>query len=108
MSRTHRNAVRQGICSGNNTEFYRNRRKKERRVNRNHLKNVVNTTYEDDIDDNLNFEKIPTKDDWNEPTDGSILIDNDKMKQMLRECNNTEERHNLEKQLKHVKYTLKK
>lgn len=71
MSKTYRKNVRVGICGGTNTEFYRGRRRKNRRTTKTQLHNVVTNGSDEDIE-NVSFDKLPKRDDYTEPTDGSV------------------------------------
>jgi len=77
MSKTYKKKLRIGICYGNNTEFYRERRRRNRRVNRNILRTVLSRHEGEDVDDNLQMVEIHKRDSWNEPTDGTVLMDVD-------------------------------
>lgn len=72
MSDTYRKNIRVGICCGSNTNFYRKRRRTKRHRDNNRIRAVVANNNIEDIDDVLNIEKIPKRDSWNEPTDGSM------------------------------------
>lgn len=83
MSRTYRKKIRVGICTGSNTDYYRKRRRFERHRNRQELKNKLLKFYADELDDNLNFIKLKKRDSWDEPTDGSYLVDKDYLNHLL-------------------------
>lgn len=76
MSRTYYNVIRVGVCQGNNTPYYKARR----RMYRNKLKQSLNRalhnalSYEE-IDEKMCDPRIIKKDSWDEPTDGTMLID---------------------------------
>ena len=72
MSKSYGNYKTLGIATGSNTEYYRNRRKHQRRVNHNRLKTAMTNNYADEIDDVFNPYIIPKENQWNEPTDGHI------------------------------------
>jgi hypothetical protein len=74
MSKSYKKKIRLHIAYGNNTEFYRSRRRRERRVNKNTLREAVNQYDFDDMDD-VQFLEIPKRNDWEEPTDGSYVVD---------------------------------
>ena len=68
MSRSYKKVLKLGNCTGSNTEYYKNRRRKLRRVSRQQLH--INE------DDFVHPEKLMKyKDSWNEPTDGTFLVD---------------------------------
>ncbi len=71
MSKTYRKNVRVGICTGSNTEFYRERRRKYRRMIRNEIRKLINSGTEEDIE-NASFKKLLKHDSWEEPTDGTV------------------------------------
>lgn len=73
MSRTYRKFVKCGNCCGSNTEFYRSRNRKSRRVNRNDLRNLMTNHTVDEVDELISVTKLP-HDSWNEPTDGTYLV----------------------------------
>ena len=74
MSRTRRKMIREGICTGSNTSFYRDRRHRQRRINNQRLKAAVNSSSLEELDD-IEYLEIPKEDSWLEPTDGTHLID---------------------------------
>jgi hypothetical protein len=74
MSKSYGNYKTVGICTGSNTEFYKERRKHQRRVNKNRIRNVIANNEADDFDDKFIPYNIPKKDDWEEPTDGTIMV----------------------------------
>lgn len=74
MSRTYRKALRVGICYGNNTPFYKARRRKARNYNSQMLKNMMAHMETEDINENIYNIVLPKRDDWIEPTDGTYLI----------------------------------
>lgn len=73
MSRTYRKYVKCGTCTGSNTEFYRDRNRKARQMNRHNLRNLMANN---DIEDvaNLVITIVLPHDSWNEPTDGTFLV----------------------------------
>lgn len=73
MSRTYRKFVKCGICNGSNTEFYRGRNRKSRRVNRSNLHSLITNHTADEVDELVSVTKLP-HDSWNEPTDGTFLV----------------------------------
>lgn len=70
MSKSYGKYLTVGMCYGNNTPYYRARRKHWRRVNRNRIRDVFARYEGEDIDDNYKPFIIPTKNLWDEPTDG--------------------------------------
>lgn len=70
MSKSYSKYKMIGICYGNNTPFYRERRVHQRRVNKNRLRNAMAKYNNDEIDDEFIPYVIPKEDQWDEPTDG--------------------------------------
>lgn len=73
MSRSYKKSIKFGTCSGNNTEFYRDRNRKERAVNRNHLRSLIAHYDIDTVNDLIVNIQLPY-DDWDEPTDGHFAL----------------------------------
>lgn len=86
MSKTYHKNIRIGVCSGSNTMYYRNRNRKVRRTNKSLLKSAVSQYEDDEIQENLNFIKLP-KNTWDEPTDGTHTY-NKKQLNLLLEIEN--------------------
>lgn len=84
MSRTYRKAVKQGMCAGSNTKFYRDMNRRCRNKNRHSLRNLVANYDIDTVSNLIPLPEIPIHDSWNEPTDGTVLIT---MKDKLYYCN---------------------
>lgn len=78
MGKTRRKMIREGICTGSNTSFYRDRRHRQRRINNQRLREAVNTNSIEDLDD-VEYLEIPKEDSWMEPTDGTVLVDNNNL-----------------------------
>ena len=74
MSRSYKKVVRQGVCQGSNTKYYKARRRWVRNKNRQILRNSLTNYAIDDINDLIVFIKLPKRNDWDEPTDGTYLI----------------------------------
>lgn len=74
MSKSYAKKIKLGICSGSNTEFYRDRRKHQRHINSNRIKNVLANNEADEFDDKYIPYNIPKNDDWEEPTDGTFIL----------------------------------
>lgn len=70
MGKTYRKNIRIGICEGTNTEFYRSRDRKIRRKNREICRGMVG---DEDRDLTVMNDKY-IKNDWEEPTDGTFVI----------------------------------
>ena len=60
-----------GFCTGSNTEYYRNKRKADRRANNHNLRNFIANKAPEDYDEFTDIKK-PFKNDWDEPTDGTF------------------------------------
>lgn len=73
MSKTYRNFVKCGICTGSNTEYYNYHRRKTRNKNNHNLRNLMANYPIEDVDNLIMVEKM-IHNDWDEPTDGTILI----------------------------------
>lgn len=67
MSKSYSKNIFLGMCYGSNTEYYHKRRQLRRRRNKQHLRNAMQF---EDIDENLKECNMPTRDSWDEPTDG--------------------------------------
>lgn len=74
MSRTYRKVIRQGICTGSNTEYYRDMNRKCRTKNRQSLRNMIANYDIEVVSDIIPLSEVPIHDSWNEPTDGTFLI----------------------------------
>lgn len=74
MARTYRNVVKFGICTGSNTEYYREKNRKCRAQNRHSLRNAIANYDVDKIDEVISSPMVPIHDDWDEPTDGTYII----------------------------------
>lgn len=59
------------MCTGSNTEFYRDRRHAQRARDRNNLRALLAHYHIDEVSDLWLDDKIPKRDTWEEPTDGS-------------------------------------
>ena len=70
MSKSYGKYKTIGMCYGNNTPYYKERRIHQRRVNRGRLRNVIANYHPEDIDDKFMPYEIPREDQWDEPTDG--------------------------------------
>lgn len=70
MSKSYGKYLTVGMCYGNNTPYYRERRKHQRRVNRNLLRKVLAHFDGEEIDENFTSYNIPKENQWDEPTDG--------------------------------------
>ena len=75
MGKTYRNYLRAGICTGDNSDYYKRRRKMIRNIDNFNLRNLIANYDIEDVSDMYTPCNIPMPDPWNEPTDGTILID---------------------------------
>jgi len=77
MSKSYKKYVKVGTCGGfgsQNTKFYKNRRRKVSNRNNHIVRNAV-THYEgEEIDEHIYEYKLPKRDDWAEPSDGTHLM----------------------------------
>ena len=73
MSRTYRNKIRHGLFAGSNTEWYRSRTRWLRNKHHQELRTALQYTEPDEV---LCFTRIPKRDTYMEPTDGSMVVDN--------------------------------
>ena len=73
MSRSYKKVIKCGTCTGSNTEFYRNRNRKARQMNRHNLRNLMANYDVEDAADLVMTIEFP-HDDWREPTDGTFLV----------------------------------
>lgn len=74
MSKSYADYKTIGVCYGNNTPYYRLRRRKFRSKNSQSIRNLLAHYSIDEYDDNYQPFHQPTKDSWDEPTDGSYKI----------------------------------
>lgn len=73
MSRTYRKVIKQGICYGSNTEFYRDMNRNCRHKNNQSLRELLANNDIETVNDLIMSFK-PIHDSWREPTDGTYLI----------------------------------
>ena len=73
MSRTYRKVIKQGICYGSNTEFYRDMNRICRHKNNQSLRELLANNDIETVNDLIMSFK-PIHDSWREPTDGTYLI----------------------------------
>jgi hypothetical protein len=71
MSKSYGKYKTCGICYGNNTPYYKDRRRKVRMKNKQRLENMIAHYNPEDYDDVFEPYSIPKKDSWDEPTDGT-------------------------------------
>ena len=73
MSRTYRNKIRHGLFAGSNTAWYRARTRWLRNKHHHELRTALQYIEPDEV---LCFTRIPKRDTYMEPTDGSMVVDN--------------------------------
>lgn len=89
MSRTYRKYVKCGICTGSNTEYYRDMNRKCRNKNRQSLRNLLANKDIEVVDDFISTYN-PIHDSWNEPTDGTFIVSKRNKKNYMYELDGTE------------------
>ena len=88
MSRTYRKNVKGFIAAGgNNTKFYKNRRRNIRHKNKNNFRYLIANKPIDEVNDLILNDVTPKEDQWAEPTDGHYTINKQIIKQMDKENN---------------------
>ena len=80
MSKSFGKYVTMGICYGSNTEYYRDRRKHQRHVNKQRIRNIIANNNIEEFDEKYNPYNIPKKDNYVEPTDGTYKLTGKKIK----------------------------
>ena len=85
MSRTYRKVVKCGICTGSNTEYYREKNRKCRAKNRHSLHNMIVNYDIETVSDTIPFGEVPIHDSWDEPTDGTFLVSLKNKEEYLKE-----------------------
>jgi hypothetical protein len=86
MSRSYKKYVKLGTCGGfgsDNSYFYRLRRRKISKQNRQILRNAVAHFDSKDVDEHIYDYRLPKRDDWREPTDGTRLYDKKDVERVL-------------------------
>lgn len=73
MSRSYKKKSKQGICVGSNTEYYREANRQIRAKAKQKLRMAVINDDFNDLDNLPEKHKDVKYNEWNEPTDGSIL-----------------------------------
>lgn len=84
MSRSYKKNIKCFIATGNNTEYYKNRRQKIRRKNKNNLRYLIANKPIDEVNDLILNDVTPKTDHWTEPTDGHYTINKEIIKQKDR------------------------
>jgi len=75
MARTYRKHYRAHICCGRNTEYYRLRRREIRRKTNHELTNLFTHYPSDEAADRIKGPDMKLVNRWDEPTDGSWVMD---------------------------------
>lgn len=73
MSRTYKKYVKCGVCTGSNTEYYRDMNRKVRHKNNHSLRNLLANNDIETVSEKIMTER-PIHDSWDEPTDGTFLV----------------------------------
>ena len=73
MSRSYKKKSKQGICVGSNTEYYREANRQIRAKAKQKLRLAIINDNFVDLDNLPEKHKDVKHNEWNEPTDGSIL-----------------------------------
>lgn len=84
MSRTYHKYASIGLCTGNNRDYYKRRRKHFRRKFKNNLRYLLSNFNIKDVSDLVLNPKYPKRDTWDEPTDGRHLYNKDIIKDEIR------------------------
>ena len=74
MSKSYSKIKKIGICTGNNSKFYQERRRAFFLMIRRPPRSTLAHVDIEDFDDTYTPLNIPLKDDWMEPTDGTIEL----------------------------------
>lgn len=75
MSKSYSKIKKFGICTGSNTEYYHEKRRTIRAKDKQLIRNTLahhNVSEFDEVYTPLN---LPFKNDWDEPTDGTFVMD---------------------------------
>lgn len=75
MSKSYSDIKKIGICKGDNSDYYREKRRNIRAKEKQLFRDTLAHYDVEDFDDVYTPLNIPFKDDWNEPTDGTIPMD---------------------------------
>lgn len=85
MSKSFGKYLRLGFCYGSNTEYYRKRRKHQRHVNKQRIRNIIANNNIDEFDEKYIPYNIPKRNDWDEPTDGTYKLTGKDIKRKEKE-----------------------
>lgn len=90
MSRTYRKYVKCGICTGSNTEYYRDMNRKCRSKNRHELRNLISNYDIDTVCEMISCGSAPVHNSWDEPTDGTFIVSKRNKKNYMYDLDGTE------------------
>ena len=85
MSKSHAKTIFIGMCYGHNTPYYKLRRRLKRSRNRHYLRQALQFI---EIDENLKDCNMPTRNSWEEPTDGGRKYTTKEMRKKLNKYYN--------------------
>lgn len=88
MSKSYGKYKTIGFACGSNTDFYRERRKHQRRVNNHRIRNVMAHSDIEEFDEQFVDFYIPRHDYWNEPTDGHYKMTAKNVKEKMEDDEN--------------------
>ena len=74
MARTYRKFVKCGVCTGSNTQYYRDMNRKCRTKNRQTLRNMIVNYDIETVSDIIPLGEVPIHTSWDEPTDGTFIV----------------------------------
>lgn len=74
MSKSYSKVKRFGICTGSNTEFYRDKRRNIRIKEKQVIRDTLAHNDVSEFDEVYTPLNIRLKDDWKEPTDGTFVM----------------------------------
>ena len=74
MSKSYSKVKKFGICTGDNRDFYRAKRRSIRAKEKQVIRDILAHKDISEFDDIYTSLNIPMKDDWSEPTDGSFVL----------------------------------
>ena len=74
MGKSYSKYKTMGVCYGSNIEYYRDRVHYIRNKNKHRMRNILANQNIEDFDDMFIDFRLPKKDDWDEPTDGTYKL----------------------------------
>lgn len=84
MSRSYKNYISCKIAGGDNTEFYKHRRRKIKNLGRMQLRSLMAQFNPEDVSEMWEEPNFPMKDTWAEPSDGHYPMNKKMYNQWLR------------------------